>query len=80
MCRRQMEEQRAAGEIKTQRTWWTMAGMMQFLAWLMIAICLLPGVTTTQHRAGTRALGWGWLGAKDGCWQLDLVLSEPSRA
>uniref|UniRef100_A0A4X1VQC6 Family with sequence similarity 180 member B n=1 Tax=Sus scrofa TaxID=9823 RepID=A0A4X1VQC6_PIG len=47
-----MEEQRAAGEIKTQRTWWTMAGTMQFLAWLMIAICLLPGVTTTQHRAG----------------------------
>ncbi|XP_047631684.1 protein FAM180B [Phacochoerus africanus] len=47
-----MEEQRAAGEMKTQRMWWTMAGTMQFLAWLMIAICLLPGVTTTQHRAG----------------------------
>nr|XP_033716600.1 protein FAM180B isoform X2 [Tursiops truncatus] len=29
-----------------------MAGTMQFLAWLMVAICLLPGVTTTQHRAG----------------------------
>ncbi|XP_057604403.1 protein FAM180B isoform X1 [Hippopotamus amphibius kiboko] len=29
-----------------------MAGRMQFLAWLMTAICLLPGVATTQHRAG----------------------------
>ncbi|XP_026970521.1 protein FAM180B [Lagenorhynchus albirostris] len=29
-----------------------MAGTMQFLAWLMVAICFLPGVTTTQHRAG----------------------------
>uniref|UniRef100_A0A8C3WNI5 Family with sequence similarity 180 member B n=1 Tax=Catagonus wagneri TaxID=51154 RepID=A0A8C3WNI5_9CETA len=28
------------------------AGTMQFLAWLMIATCLLPGVTATRHHAG----------------------------
>nr|XP_015101593.1 protein FAM180B isoform X1 [Vicugna pacos] len=47
-----MEEQKAAGESKTQRTCWGKAGTMQFLAWLMVATCLLPGVTTTQHHAG----------------------------
>ncbi|KAB0398044.1 hypothetical protein E2I00_017716, partial [Balaenoptera physalus] len=59
VCCRRTEVQRAAGENKTQRTWWATAGTMQFLAWLMVAICFLPGVTTTQHRAGTRALGCG---------------------
>ncbi|KAF5920638.1 hypothetical protein HPG69_011218, partial [Diceros bicornis minor] len=34
------------------RTWCGMAGTMQLLAWLMVAICLLPGVTTTRHYAG----------------------------
>ncbi|XP_040495029.1 protein FAM180B isoform X2 [Ursus maritimus] len=48
-----MQKQRAAGERKTQRTWWGMAGTMQFLAWLIVAICLLPGVTTTQHHPGS---------------------------
>ncbi|XP_043337912.1 protein FAM180B isoform X3 [Cervus elaphus] len=43
-----MEVQRDAGE-KTRRTWWGMAGTMKFLAWLTVAICLLPGVTTTYH-------------------------------
>ncbi|XP_060996508.1 protein FAM180B isoform X2 [Dama dama] len=52
-----MEVQRDAGEKKTRGTWWGMAGTMKFLAWLTVAICLLPGVTTTYHRAGTRALG-----------------------
>ncbi|XP_059242813.1 LOW QUALITY PROTEIN: protein FAM180B-like [Mustela nigripes] len=47
-----MQEQRAAGEEETERTWWGMAGTMQFLAWLILAICLLPGVTTTQHHPG----------------------------
>lgn len=54
-----MEVQRDAGENKTRRTWWGMAGTMKFVAWLTVAICLLPGVTTTYHHAGTRALGWG---------------------
>ncbi|XP_025307954.2 protein FAM180B isoform X1 [Canis lupus dingo] len=47
-----MQEQRAAGERNTQRTWWGIAGTMQLLAWLIVAICLLPGVTTTQHHPG----------------------------
>nr|XP_055169721.1 protein FAM180B isoform X1 [Nyctereutes procyonoides] len=47
-----MQEQRAAGERNTQRTWWGTAGTMQLLAWLIVAICLLPGVTTTQHHPG----------------------------
>ncbi|KAK1335741.1 hypothetical protein QTO34_003535 [Cnephaeus nilssonii] len=31
-----------------------MAGKIKFLAWLMVAICLLPGLTTTQHHEGQR--------------------------
>lgn len=45
------------GKRKTERTWWGMAGTMQFLAWLILAICLLPGVTTTQHHPGTGLSG-----------------------
>ncbi|XP_061237472.1 protein FAM180B isoform X1 [Bos javanicus] len=47
-----MEVQRDAAKNKTQRAWWGMAGTMQFLAWLTVTICLLPGVTTTYHHAG----------------------------
>lgn len=54
-----MQEQRAARKSKTQRTWWGMAGKTQFLASLIVATCLLPGVTTTQHHAGTGTSGWG---------------------
>ncbi|XP_019511929.1 PREDICTED: protein FAM180B [Hipposideros armiger] len=45
-----MQDQRAVGESETQRT--GMAGKMQFLAWLMVAICLFPWLTTSQHHAG----------------------------
>ncbi|XP_045050305.1 protein FAM180B isoform X2 [Desmodus rotundus] len=31
--------------------WWGMAGKMRFLAWLMVAIVLFPGMTTTRHYA-----------------------------
>ncbi|XP_036181812.1 protein FAM180B isoform X2 [Myotis myotis] len=57
VCGRRMQEQRAARESRTQRTRWGMAGKIKFLAWLMVAICLLPGLTTTQHHEGTRASG-----------------------
>lgn len=52
MCARRMEVQRDPAKNKTQRAWWGMAGTVQFLAWLTVAICLLPGVTTTYHHAG----------------------------
>ncbi|VFV28667.1 protein fam180b-like [Lynx pardinus] len=52
VCGRRMQEQRAAGERKTQRTWWGTARTMQFLDWLIVATCLLPGVTATQHYPG----------------------------
>uniref|UniRef100_G1PV38 Family with sequence similarity 180 member B n=2 Tax=Myotis lucifugus TaxID=59463 RepID=G1PV38_MYOLU len=47
-----MQEQRAARESRTRRTRWGMAGKIKFLAWLMVAICLLPGLATTQHHEG----------------------------
>ncbi|XP_058162195.1 protein FAM180B [Dasypus novemcinctus] len=45
-------KQRAAGESETQKMWWGMAGTLQLLIWLGVAVCLLPGVATTQHQAG----------------------------
>lgn len=59
VCGRRAQEQRAAGESKTQRMWWGMAGKMRFLAWLMVATVLFPGMTATQHHAGTGASAWG---------------------
>ncbi|XDA84603.1 hypothetical protein R6Z07F_014414 [Ovis aries] len=47
-----MEVQRDPAKNRTQRAWWGMAGTVQFLAWLTVAICLLPEVTTTYHHAG----------------------------
>ncbi|KAM4847951.1 protein FAM180B isoform 2-T2 [Urocitellus parryii] len=35
-----------------------MARTPQLLAYLVVAICLCPGATTTQHHAGTEASGW----------------------
>ncbi|XP_023071624.1 protein FAM180B isoform X1 [Piliocolobus tephrosceles] len=52
VCGRQMREQRTAEQSETQRTWWSMAATLQSLACLVVAICLLSGVTTTQHHAG----------------------------
>ncbi|EPQ10532.1 Protein FAM180B [Myotis brandtii] len=52
VCGKRMQEQRAARESRTRRTWWGMAGKIKFLAWLMVAICLLPGLTTTQRHEG----------------------------
>ncbi|XP_031789770.1 protein FAM180B isoform X3 [Piliocolobus tephrosceles] len=57
VCGRQMREQRTAEQSETQRTWWSMAATLQSLACLVVAICLLSGVTTTQHHAGTGASG-----------------------
>ncbi|XP_059565376.1 protein FAM180B isoform X2 [Myotis daubentonii] len=56
VCGRRMQEQRAARESRTQRTRWGMAGKIKFLAWLMVAICLLPGLTTTQRHEGRSPL------------------------
>ncbi|XP_069411786.1 protein FAM180B isoform X3 [Ovis canadensis] len=47
-----MEVQRDPAKNRTQRAWWGMTGTVQFLAWLTVAICLLPEVTTTYHHAG----------------------------
>ncbi|XP_063464558.1 protein FAM180B isoform X2 [Pan paniscus] len=52
VCGRQMREQRTAEQSETQRTWLSMAATLQFLACLVVAICLLSGVTTTQPHAG----------------------------
>ncbi|XP_028373474.2 protein FAM180B isoform X1 [Phyllostomus discolor] len=52
VCGRRVQEQRVAGESKTQRMWWGMAGKMRFLAWLMVATVLFPGMMTTQHHTG----------------------------
>ncbi|KAM9219944.1 protein FAM180B isoform 2-T2 [Dugong dugon] len=52
VCSRRTGKQRAAGERETRWTRRRMAGMLQLLAWLGVAICLLPGVAGTQSQAG----------------------------
>ncbi|XP_027792362.1 protein FAM180B isoform X1 [Marmota flaviventris] len=47
-----MREHRAARKSETQRMRCSMARTPQLLAYLVVAICLCPGATTTQHHAG----------------------------